>query len=186
MTWQNIVHIGAMRYLCGWCDSTVGSNAGYFHRDSPSRIYVCPNCDNPTSFVGTVGGQRQSPTATPGFPVQHLPADVEAVFNEARQSLGAFCPTAAALMCRKLLMNIAVNHGAKEGESFVYYVDHLAANGFVPPNGRGWVDLIRKKGNQATHEIALATETDANELLEFSGMLLRFIYEFPAKVPPHP
>lgn len=52
-------------------------------------------------------------------------------------------------------MNIAVSQGADEGLRFVEYVEYLANSGFVPPNGRGWVDHIRKKGNEATHEIAL-------------------------------
>jgi hypothetical protein len=34
------------------------------------------------------------------------------------------------------------------------YIEHLANNGFVPPKGRGWVDHIRKKGNEANHVVA--------------------------------
>ena len=80
-------------------------------------------------------------------------------------------------------MNIAVAQGAKAGLSFVEYVDYLSNQGYVPPNGRSWVDHIRNKGNEATHEIALMTREDANELISFAEMLLKFIYEFPAKVP---
>lgn len=76
-------------------------------------------------------------------------------------------------------MNIGVQQGADEGKSFLYYIDFLAEKGFVPPNGRHWVDHIRKKGNEATHEIALMTASDASELITFSEMLLKFIYEFP-------
>ena len=83
-------------------------------------------------------------------------------------------------------MNIAVQQGAKEGLKFIEYVDHLAATGFIPPNGRGWVDHIRRKGNEATHEIALMSQADAEELIAFTEMLLKFIYEFPARVPPAP
>ena len=80
-------------------------------------------------------------------------------------------------------MNIGVEKGGKEGESFFYYVDHLASQGYVPPNGRGWVDHIRKKGNEATHEIVLMSRDDANDLIVFLEMLLKLIYEFPSKVP---
>jgi hypothetical protein len=62
-------------------------------------------------------------------------------------------------------------------------LDYLANNGFVPPKGRGWVDHIRKKGNEATHEILAMTHDDATELVLFSEMLLKFIYEFPARIP---
>lgn len=91
--------------------------------------------------------------------------------------------TAAVLTCRKLLMNVAVAQGAPVGESFLTYVEHLAAKGFVPPNGRVWVDHIRNKGNEANHEIALMSRADADELISFIEMLLKFIYEFPSRVP---
>ena len=35
------------------------------------------------------------------------------------------------------------------------YVDYFEENHFTPPNSRGWVDLIRKKGNEANHEIKI-------------------------------
>ena len=94
--------------------------------------------------------------------------------------------TAAVLACRKLLMNSAVAQGAAAGKTFVSYVDHLADKGYVPPNGRGWVDHIRKRGNEANHEIKLMSGSDAEELITFIEMLLKFIYEFPAKVPQSP
>jgi Domain of unknown function (DUF4145) len=46
-------------------------------------------------------------------------------------------------------------------------VEYLANNGYVPPNGKGWVDHIRKKGNEATHEIILMKREDALELMAF-------------------
>ena len=56
----------------------------------------------------------------------------------------------------------------------------------VPPNGKVWVDHIRNKGNEATHEIRLMAPEDAAELISFSEMLLKFVFEFPAKVPKAP
>jgi hypothetical protein len=63
------------------------------------------------------------------------------------------------------------------------YVEHLAASGYVPPHGKGWVDHIRKKGNEANHEIVLMEKDDAQELISFVEMLLKFIYEFPSRIP---
>ena len=80
-------------------------------------------------------------------------------------------------------MNIAVSQGAAPGESFMEYVEYLANNGYVPPKGKGWVDHIRKKGNEANHEIVLMTMGDADELISFTEMLLKFIFEFPSRVP---
>ena len=119
----------------------------------------------------------------PGNEVAHLPKDIEALYLEARRSAGVGANTAAVLACRKLLMNIAVAQGAKAGESFVSYVEFLASAGYVPPNGRAWVDHIRSKGNEATHEIQVMAPEDASELIAFAEMLLKFVFEFPAKVP---
>jgi len=52
-------------------------------------------------------------------------------------------------------------------------------------NGKEWVDIIRNKGNEATHEIVIMNQSDAEELINFAGMLLKFIYEFPIKARPH-
>jgi len=83
-------------------------------------------------------------------------------------------------------MNIAVAQGAGENLRFIEYVNYLSEHGYTPPNGKHWVDHIRKKGNEATHEIALMTEGDAKDLICFVEMLLKFIYEFPTSIPKPP
>jgi hypothetical protein len=125
----------------------------------------------------------QFPGVAAGSAVAELPSEIESIYNEARVccSVGAY--TAAVLSLRKLLMNIAVNLKAPQGGSFISYIEYLASAGYVPPNGKGWVDHIRKKGNEANHEITLMTKADAEELIVFSEMLLKFIYEFPKRVP---
>jgi hypothetical protein len=80
-------------------------------------------------------------------------------------------------------MNLAVAQGATPGDTFIAYVEHIAQKGFVPPNGRAWIDHIRTKGNEANHEIVLMKPEDAEELVSFLEMLLKFIYEFPMRVP---
>lgn len=77
-------------------------------------------------------------------------------------------------------MHIAVAKGAKEGQSFISYVEFLASKGYVPPDSESWVDHIRKQGNEANHKIVIMKDDDAKDLLSFIGMLLRIIYEFPA------
>lgn len=146
-------------------------------------MHPCPNCEQPNVFILKV----QVPTWPPGADVQNLPKDIEALYKEARKCVGAGADTSAVLACRKLLMNIAVAQGTKEGQRFIDYVNYLAEKGYVPPNGKGWVDHIRSKGNEANHEIKLMTAADAEELIVFLEMLLKFIYEFPNRVPkPNP
>jgi hypothetical protein len=83
-------------------------------------------------------------------------------------------------------MHIAVQQGAPAGENFITYVQYLADKNYVPPNGKGWVDHVRQKGNEANHEIKIMAQTEAEELISFLEMLLKFIYEFPARVPTSP
>jgi hypothetical protein len=128
-------------------------------------------------------GIGQVPGIAPGAKVLHLPKEIERLYDEARKSAAIGSFTSSVLTCRKLLMNIAAEQGAKEGETFVTYVKYLADHGFVPPNGKHWVDHIRKKGNEANHEIVLMVKGDAEELITFAEMLLKFIFEFPERVP---
>ena len=81
-------------------------------------------------------------------------------------------------------MHIAVEANAKANQSFLDYVNYLATNGYVPPNGKGWVDYIRTRGNEANHEIVLMGRDDAMALVGFVEALLKFIYELPNMVPP--
>jgi Domain of unknown function (DUF4145) len=83
-------------------------------------------------------------------------------------------------------MHIAVTKGAKEGESFLQYVEFLSQKGYVPPDGKGWVDHIRERGNEANHEIKIMSADDAQSLIQFSEMLLKLVFEFPKKVPVKP
>jgi hypothetical protein len=158
----------------------VSSERGWHTTQNPVRhLYVCPHCDAPSYFANA----EQVPGVAPGAEVKHLPDGIEKLYREARKAVSVGSSTAAVLAARKLLMHIAVEQGAKGGENFLTYVNYLAEKGFVPPNGRGWVDHIRAKGNEANHEIVLMTPEDASELLAFVEMLLKFIYEFPNRIP---
>ncbi len=182
--WNNPTSISRTTYTCGHCGNKVGPNLGYYGSVQPGGvqvfIYICPTCNKPTFFDEE---KTQLPNVRLGRDVSGITdAGVEKLYNEARDCTATGAHTAAVLLCRKILMNIAVQHGAKEGESFVSYINHLEQSGYVPPNGKEWVDRIRQKGNEANHEIALMTEADAAQIMHFVEMLLRFIYEFPSMV----
>jgi hypothetical protein len=184
LVWQNMQNLGARRFICGFCSTTVSPANGWI--GSPQGgganhavLYICPECRGPIFRRG----EQQFPTAAFGNPVAHVPQELNTLYEEARACTSANAFTAAVLICRKMLMNIAVQERAPEGGKFIDYVNHLADKGYVPPNGKHWVDHIRKRGNEATHEIALMSETDAKELVGFVEMLLRFIYEFPNLIP---
>ena len=186
MIW-NWVHAGGQgnkSYTCGFCGNKVAPHLGYTaHRaggipDIKLFIYICPNCEKPTFFDE---GQRQTPSERIGNDVQGITdSNVAALYNQARDCTSLAAYTAATLLCRKILMNLAVQHGDTPGKSFVEYIDYLDTKGYVPPNGKAWVDRIRSKGNEATHEIRLIEESESFQVLKFTEMLLKFSYEFPS------
>lgn len=186
LNWQKIDSPTTRSYFCHFCGHKVASDKGWFATTRISNrlayIFVCPSCKRPTFFDDD---GKQVPAPRIGNAVKGITdKEVEALYNEARDCTMVGANTAAVLLSRKLLMNIAVHHGAQPGKTFIEYIDYLADNGFVPPNGRVWVDQIRKKGNEATHEIPQVTQQDAKQILTFVEMLLKFVYEFPSMVIP--
>lgn len=186
MDWRQTEAIVARAYTCGYCGKIAGPNRGYATDSSQDRIYLCTYCGKPTYFDSKLGIAQQVPGVAYGNDVDHLPTEIESLYREARNCMAVSSYTGAVLLCRKLLMNIAVSEGAKEGKTFISYVEHLAAQGYVPPKARGWIDHIRVKGNEANHEIQLMSRKDAEELIMFLEMLLKLVFEFPSRVPPPP
>jgi len=87
--------------------------------------------------------------------------------------------TAAVLTCRKILMHISAERGAADGQSFQAYVNYLITANVIPAHFKTWVDHIREKGNEANHELVVMTQKEAEDLLSFTEMLLKIIYEYP-------
>jgi hypothetical protein len=184
MYWINVQGIATKSYKCGHCGSSLASEKGYYASEGSSvrssivaSIYICHKCNKPTFFDKN---GDQTPGILIGNQVKHIPdQDIEKLFYEARIcfSIGAY--TSSVMCCRKLLMTISVNQGAKEGKGFVDYVNYLNDNNYIPPNGKEWVDSIRKLGNEANHKIEFKSKEDAMRIATFTEMLLRFIYELP-------
>jgi hypothetical protein len=185
INWQQLGSQSSRRYTCGHCGSPLASERGWqaHHPQAGTPvawIYICHLCNNPTYFDPE---KKQIPGCAFGDTVADIPDEsVRILYDEARNATAAGCHTAAVLSCRKLLMHIAVAKGAAEGENFISYVEYLAAKNYVPPDAREWVDQIRAKGNEANHQIVIMSREDAEELISFSEMLLKLIYEFPAAV----
>jgi hypothetical protein len=181
LKWSNLSGVEPRAYTCGYCGHEVGPNQGYFVNHKLYRLYICTYCSRPTFFEPE---GDQFPGVAYGLEVNFLPDEVEGLYNEARRTMSVNAFTAAVMACRKVLMNVAVQEGAKAGESFAFYVDWLAEQGYVPTKGRDWVDRIREKGNEANHEIPAIDRTDAEDVLSFTEMLLKVNYEMPAKAAP--
>jgi hypothetical protein len=115
-----------------------------------------------------------------------VPSDTGAIYEEARASVGVNAFTGAVMLCRKVLMHVAVEKGAKENLSFRSYVEWLVEERYAPRGAEPWLDYVRQRGNDANHEIALMTREDAVGVLRFTEALLRAVDELPAAVPRAP
>lgn len=182
------VQIGQTNYECAYCGTLVGPNMAFTGVENsvrrPIQIRICPNCTQPTYFDAW---DSQTPAPRMGRDVKGInDVGVENLYREARDCTSVKAFTATALLCRKILMNMAVQNGAKPDGSFAFYVDFLNDNHYVPVRGKTWVDKIRVKGNEAAHEIPSITEEDAKQVMQFVEMLLRFNYELPESVTPGP
>lgn len=187
--WLSADRMSPYKYQCAHCDAVVGPASGYLcdrknsGRSPLARIFICSNCNRPTYFESFNGGGRtQIPSPRYGNKIEHLPEEIEKVYTEIRDCMSHQLFTAGVLLARKLLMNIAVDSGAKEGESFVTYVNFLESEGIIPKNGKDWVDAIRQAGNIATHKIPSINQELAEEIVTFLEFLLRIKYEMPGRM----
>lgn len=174
-------------YVCGYCGVYVASekglklskivNSGYLET-SDDGVYICTNCHMPSFFYNNI----QVPGNKFGSPITNLPDEVNKVYEEARSAFSANAFTGVVLLCRKLLMNVAVDQGADPNLRFVEYVDYIDSNHIAGINSRNWIDQIRQFGNQANHEIEVNSKEDAELILKFCEMILKITYEYPAMV----
>lgn len=182
--WLNASTLESKEYTCFFCQRAIASYTGYICEleggpyPSNANVYICYNCQNPTYF----NVNKQYPAPAFGNPVEHLTKDISRLYEEARNCVGVNAFTASAMACRKILMHIAVDKSDKEGKSFKEYVDYLSGK-YISSENKAWVDLIRNKGNEANHEIPLTSKEDAEQLIDFTEMLLKLIYEYPGKIP---
>lgn len=174
----------AVEITCGWCGRSVGTADTAHDQSAKIQALRCPACKK-----GSVWNEGEAvfPIHVPGPGVQHLPGDVEQAWKEARATFGAGAFTASEIMCRKILMHLAVDRCAvAEGEPFVAYVDALEGAGYITTGLKSVVDSIRVRGNRANHDLAASTEDEAMTTLSIVEHMLRSLYELPGLVPPAP
>ena len=187
--WENLHSINSKPYICGYCSNSLTSERGFRARlirpdgvdlGKEGLLYVCHFCSKPTFFDAD---DNQTPGPKYGNEISGIEDEkISKLYDEARRCVGIGAPTSAILACRKLLMHVAVEKGAKENLKFIEYVKYLSDKGYIPPDSKEWVDEIREKGNEATHEIVIMSDDQAKDLLQLTEMLLKIIYQFPSEI----
>lgn len=187
--WLDTEIITGQKYICGHCGTETGSSGGYtleyfdphFGKVNAGYILICTTCNFPTFK----NDSKQVPHPKTVITVEHLPESLEKLFLETRDTISSGLFNSTVLLCRKMLMNLAVQEGADENKNFAYYVDYIENNGLITNKMKPWVDRIRLIGNTATHEIPDVSQDDAQLSFDFLVMLLKLVYEFPNKMQPN-
>lgn len=147
----------------------------------PSRyeLWKCPNCnkpfllDNDDVFGVAVLYPPEDNRVNPG-----LPAPLKSAYREAISCFKAKAYTATAIMCRKTLEGICVEHGVR-GNNLVSNLKELKDKGIIENRLFEWADALRISGNEAAHDVTVTiSPEDARDILEFTNALLEYIFTF--------
>ena len=160
-------------YTCGHCERSVGGLVIAYTVETQIVWLLCPSCGH--------GSVQHGNTILPSLlsvpQVEGLPSDICQVYDEARKSFAVEAYTGCELLCRKILMGVAVDRGAAEDKSFEHYVDYLKDNGHITASLKDMADIIRRNGNQSTHKIGQPDPERAEYTMGFTAQVLRSIYE---------
>lgn len=120
-------------------------------------------------------GEQYLPDDWPGD--RDVPASVSGPYREAQECLAAGNCTAAAMLCRKLIMNLAVDHGGEGGRSYAKYVEWLAEKGYITGPIRERIEFVRRCGSDANHEPGPVGKKRAIAAFLLATELMRRLYE---------
>lgn len=180
---------------CGHCNNKIGLDVYLKYTSTQQGMVVgskqnlpvveyvvgqCPICGKP--IIHDKKNNLTLPTVKMFDNIKFLPNDVETIYNEMRDAFSMKAYTCCVIAGRTLLAHIGVEQGAKENESFVYYVDYLVENYLSKNQSKPWVDKVRKLGNDAAHKLVIAKKEDAESSLNFISAILKIVYEFPNSI----
>lgn len=146
------------------------------------RWFLCPACRKASVWQDGRVQPGSRPLRTPGG----LPADDAAVWEEIRSCLGIGAYTATVMLCRKLLLHVAVEKGLPKKDArnrapgYMEAVKHLQQVGVITAGMRSWIDSIKDIGNEANHEVAPTSGEQARSVATCTEQLLILAYEMEA------
>jgi hypothetical protein len=178
--------MAGMSITCGNCGLRVGAqvvaegSTNYGQLSAGVTWLRCPDCGG-----GNVRAKDGSvwPVAPVLANVANLPEDVARAWKEAQSAYAVAAYTASEMMCRKILMHLAVGVASgKEGGTFKDFIDDLDVAGYISTGLKPAVEKVKNRGNTANHNLPASTEADSLMTLRITEHLLRSIYEIPGLV----
>ncbi|WP_421210033.1 DUF4145 domain-containing protein [Aeromonas enteropelogenes] len=111
---------------------------------------------------------------------KHLPAFIEdLVINDLLQVTGS--PRHVVISCRALLEAACKDKLGSEGGKLVSMIQQLHSQGFITSALANLAHSIRMIGNEAVHQSEPVPLESANEIKDFTMLLLELLYTYPAR-----
>ena len=169
-----------LNYACGHCGTDVGGIA-VCYQVFPLAIWLrCPNCSNGSVWSGE-GLYPPSLSSSRAYTVDvdGLPDNIAQAYHEARKAISVQMYTSCEMMYRKILVNVAVDKGAKKKHTWNHRkcIRYLVKKGYVAGLGTRMASFVRLAGDQSTHEIEPPSRYMAEQTLKFTAMVLEEVYD---------
>ena len=84
--------------------------------------------------------------------LEDLEGEIIAEYTDAAKCLSNNLYTPTAMVCRKILMLVAIDRYAPTDKSYEEYVNYLEEKRYITDQMKSWINLIRKHGNDANHK----------------------------------
>ncbi|MCS6562424.1 MULTISPECIES: DUF4145 domain-containing protein [Curtobacterium] len=182
-TFSTVEDVAWKVHPCPRCGGSQMIVIAYAHGGGASWLR-CANC----GFGVVRNSYAFSPSTPPLRTPDGLPELEREAWAEVRNTLAVGANTAAVMLCRKMILHVAIAAGLTatapngQGPSFGRSVGFLQDEGFITPPLRTWVDRIRDVGNEANHELPGIEASVALDVAEFTLQLLVLMYELPDRM----
>lgn len=153
--------------------------------EAPANIYFlrCPQCMSPILAMGPWDPEPDDVPIRMFPPTESrldrsLPSPIRSSFDEALSCYQAKAYTAAAIMCRKTLQGICVEHEVLSN-NLAQALREMKDKGLIESRLFEWADELRLSGNQAAHDVKSSmSPADARDILDFTRALLEYVFTF--------
>jgi hypothetical protein len=169
-------------------DAIILKDYSGYEEDGPPYKYSflkCPKCNSPFLVLQEdLGGGWDDPYRV--YPTQDIinpfyPEPIKKAYSEAQACFKTKAYTAAAIMCRKTLEGICVEHKIKE-RNLANSLKKMKDQGIIESRLFEWADTLRISGNEAAHNLDVTVASDdARDIMEFTNALLEYVFSFKDK-----
>ncbi|WP_441002655.1 DUF4145 domain-containing protein [Pseudocolwellia agarivorans] len=162
------------------------SNGDYKYVHQTGLVKIDGSVNSFVNIKGIISLKDKADFLPPDF----VPAEIEAVFREGATCISVGCNNAASTMfrlCIDLITRTLLPEGETEGLNYRTRRDlglrlpWLFKNNILPHTLEDISTCVREDGNDGAHQGKLTTE-DAEDLLDFTTLLLERIYTEPERL----